>query len=378
MSDRIDIARPFTGEEEWLELRQSIESGWLTQGPKVEEFERLFAARQGVPFAKAVTSCTTGMQLALRSLDIGPGDEVIVPAFTWVATANVVVHCGATPVFVDVDPHTYNMDPEAVAAAVTPRTRAVMPVHLFGLCADVDAIVAQLPPHVDVVEDAACATGARYRGRPAGALGRLGVFSFHPRKVVTTGEGGMVTTTEEALADHVEALRNHGASVPEEMRHRGSQPWMLPEFDELGFNFRMTDLQGAVGVVQMSRLDEMLAARRRWAAWYTEALSEIGWLEPPAVPEGYEHGWQAYVTVVDESAPMERNDLMEKLHAQGIATRPGTHTVPDLGWYRRHLGTSLDRFPVARRLRDRSMAIPLHNRMDEADFVRVVDALAAL
>ncbi|HLN15239.1 MAG TPA: DegT/DnrJ/EryC1/StrS family aminotransferase [Acidimicrobiales bacterium] len=375
---RIDIASPVTGDEEWTALRGSLESGWLTQGPRVAEFERLFAEYQGVPYAKAVTSCTTGMHLALRALGIGPGDEVIVPAFTWVATANVVIYCGATPVFVDVDPVTYNLDPTKLVDALSDRTKAVMAVHLFGLCADIDAIRAVVPDDVDIVEDAACAIGASYRGRPAGGLGRLGVFSFHPRKVITTGEGGMVTTAEEELAEVVEALRNHGASLPEEVRHVGSQPWLLPDFDLLGYNYRMTDLQGSVGIAQMARLDGLLAERRHWAEWYSKALGEVAWLRPPVVPEGYVHGWQSYVVVVDESAPAPRNELMEQLHRQGVSTRPGTHAVPDLGWYRRELGTSMEAYPAATWLRDRSMAIPLHNRMDDHDFERVVDALISL
>ena len=215
------------------------------------EFERAFCELHGVRHGIAVTSCTTALHLALAARGIGPGDEVIVPAFTWIATANVVRYCGATPVFADVDPETYNVDPEQIAACLSERTRAVIPVHLFGLCADIDAIQRLLPDEVFVLEDAACAAAAAYHGRPAGGLGDAAAFSFHPRKSITTGEGGMVTTNDSALAEHARMLRNHGGSIAEEDRHLGPQPYLLPAFNEVGFNYRMTDLQGAIGVVQM-------------------------------------------------------------------------------------------------------------------------------
>jgi dTDP-4-amino-4,6-dideoxygalactose transaminase len=293
---QIQIATPSLGEEEWQALREPIESGWLTQGPKVAAFEKAFAARHGVKHAIAVTSATTGLHLGLAALDIGPGDEVIVPAFTWVATANVVVYCGAMPVFVDVDRTTFNIDPKDLARRVTSRTKAVIPVHLFGLCADMDAVRAVLQPDIKIIEDAACAAGAAWHGRSAGALGDLGVFSFHPRKSITTGEGGMVTTNNDKLAERVKMLRNHGASVSEEERHRGPKPYLLPEFDLLGFNYRMTDLQGAVGVVQLKKLDQFIDERARMAAQYRKELADIKWLSLPQEPENGRHAWQAFVT----------------------------------------------------------------------------------
>ena len=187
----------------------------------------MFAARHRVKYALATTSCTTALHLALASLDIGAGDEVIVPSFTWVATANAVIYCGATPVLCDVERRTNNIDPASVAAKITPRTKAVIPVHLFGLCADMDGLRAVLPPHVKIVEDAACAAGAAYKGTQAGGLGDVACFSFHPRKSITTGEGGMLVTNEQALAERADVLRNHGASISEEQRHHGPQPYLL-------------------------------------------------------------------------------------------------------------------------------------------------------
>ena len=374
----IPIARPATGEEEWQALREPLESGWITQGPKVAAFQDAFARRHRVRHAFATTSCTTGLRLILAAMDVGPGDEVIVPSLTWVATANVVVHCGATPVFVDTDPATFNADPAQVAARVTPRTRAIVPIRLFGLCADIDAI-AEAAPGVPIVEDAACAVGAVYKGRPAGGLGRAAAFSFHPRKVISTGEGGMVTTDDDALAACIDSLRNHGASVPEEQRHHGPKPYVLPEFHLPGFNFRMTDLQGAVGLVQMGKLDRLLAERRRLAARYDEALASVPWLRTPRVPEGCEHAYQSYVCLVDEArAPAPRNAIMEALQQKGISTRPGTHAVHMLAYYRERFGWTPDDCPAARDGDRLSMAIPLHNCMDDADLDYVVDAITSL
>jgi len=375
---RIGISLPQTGEDEWQAVREPLMSGWLTQGPKVAEFEKAFAARHAVKHALATTSCTTGLHLILAAMDIRPGDEVIVPAFTWVATANVVLYCGATPVLADVDRVTFNLDPADVARKVTPRTRAIIAVDLFGLCADVDAIGA-VAPGIPIVEDAACAAGSAFHGRHAGTLGLAAAFSFHPRKSITTGEGGMVTTDDDALSERINMLRNHGASVSEEQRHSGPRPYLLPEFNMLGFNYRMTDLQGAVGCVQLRKLDAFIDERQKWAEYYFRELADIPWLRLPSAPEGYRHGWQSFVCYVDpQRAPMPRNDLMERLQAQGIATRPGTHAVHMLGYYRDRFGLRPDDLPGARDCDRNSMAIPLHNRMVEEDFRYVVKALRDL
>ena len=372
----IQISLPSTGEEEWQAAREPLMSGWLTQGPKVAAFEKEFAARHGVTHALATTSCTTALHLILAALDIGPGDEVIVPAFTWVATANVVLYCGATPVFADVSRETYNIDSEDVARRVTPRTKAVIVVHLFGLCADMNALRRAVPSHVKLIEDAACAAGASLNGTAAGGLGDAAAFSFHPRKSISTGEGGMVTTQDDALAERANMLRNHGATVSEEQRHKGPRPYLLPEFNLLGFNYRMTDLQGAVGSVQLGKLDRFIAERQRWAEYYCERLCRLDWLRMPLYPSGSGHAWQAFVTYVDpDKAPRPRNDIMEQLQSRGIATRPGTHAVHMLGYYREHFGLRPDDYPGARDCDANTMAIPLHNRMSLEDFDCVIEAL---
>lgn len=371
----IQISLPATGEDEWHAVREPLMTGWLTQGPKVAAFEKAFAERHQAKHALAATSCTTALHLILAAMEIGPGDEVIVPGFTWVASANVVLYCGAKPVLADVDCTTFNLDPNDVAKKVTARTKAIIAVHLFGLCADIDAIRAAAPG-IPIIEDAACAAGSGYKGRPAGILGLAAAFSFHPRKSITTGEGGMVTTNDDALADRCNQLRNHGASISEEQRHHGPRPYLLPEFNLLGFNYRMTDLQGAVGLVQLKRLDEFIDERQRWADFYRAELSAIPWLRMPSTPAGSRHGWQSFVCYVDpDRAPMPRNALMEKLQERGISTRPGTHAVHMLGYYRDRFGYSPDDLPGARDCDRHSMSIPLHNRMSEADYGYIVDAL---
>ncbi|HRE51716.1 MAG TPA: DegT/DnrJ/EryC1/StrS family aminotransferase [Flavitalea sp.] len=374
----IPIAIPSMGEEEWLAVKEPIQNGWLTQGPKVKQFEDLFAEMHQVKKALAVSNCTTALHLALLACGVGEGDEVIVPAFTWVATANAVLYCGATPVFIDIDINTFNLDLRQLKDKLTPRTKAIIPVHLFGLCADVEYIKKNFP-RLKIVEDGACAAGASLHGRPAGSLGDIGCFSFHPRKSVTCGEGGMLTTNDEAIAAHLDMLRNHGASISEEQRHHGAKPYLLAAFDVIGFNYRMTDLQGAVGLVQLKKLQGFIEERNRWARYYTDQLQEVGWLRTPAVPEGYTHGWQSYVTFVDESkSPGTRNEIMEILQQKGISTRPGTHAVHMLGAYVEKYGFKPEDFPGAFAADQYSMAIPLHNRMSKEDFDYIIRALKSL
>lgn len=378
-SRKIAISLPNLGDEEWQSLREPIKTGWVTQGPRVAAFEMLFSERHKVEHSIAVSSCTTGLHLILSAMGIGPGDEVIVPAFTWVATANVVLHCGAKPVFVDVDTDTFNIDANQLAAKLTDKTKAVIVVHLFGLCADVDAVRSVIPDHVKIIEDAACAIGSEYKSKKAGSLGDAAAFSFHPRKIITTGEGGMITTNDDDLAHQMREMRNHGATVSEEERHNGPKPYILPEFNLLGFNYRMTDLQGAIGFVQLSKLKGFLEERTEWAGWYMSQLSEIEWLQLPHQPDNGKHGWQAFVTTVDpEKAPYPRNEIMEKMQAQGISTRPGTHAVHMLNLYKKLYGMQADDYPRAKYCNDNSMAIPLHNRMTREDYDYVVKVIKGL
>ena len=374
----IQISLPVTGEEEWQAAKEPFMTGWLTSGPKVAEFEKLFAQRHDVKHAYAVTSATTALHLALVALGVSAGDEVIVPAFTWVSTANVVLYCGATVVFADIDPVTFNIDINDLKKRITSKTKAIIPVHLFGLCADIDAIKA-IAPNIPLVEDGACAAGSGYKGKAAGSLGDIGCFSFHPRKSVTTGEGGMITTNNDQLGEMIGILRNHGASLSEEQRHKGPKPYILPDFNMMGFNYRMTDIQGAVGVVQIKKLDTFIDERQKWADFYTKELANIPWLRTPQGPNGYKHGWQSYVLFIDETkSPMKRNDMMEYLQQQGISTRPGTHAVHMLGYYANTYNIKPHDYMGAFQCNEYSMSIPLHNKMNEEDFKYVVEKIKSI
>ncbi len=374
----IPIGLPSMGIEEWEACRGPIESGWITQGPKVKEFETNFAKRHQVKHAFAVSNCTTALHLALVACGVEPGDEVIVPAFTWVSTANAVKYCHATPVFVDIDINTFNIDIDKIAEKITAKTKAIIPVHLFGLCADTEAI-RQKFPQLMIIEDGACAAGSALNGKPAGGLGDVGCFSFHPRKSVTTGEGGMLTTDNDEIAVRLDRLRNHGASISEEQRHHGPKPYILSAFEMVGYNYRMTDIQGAIGVVQLAKLDLFIDERQKWAEYYAEELKDIAWLKTPQVPEGYKHGWQSYVTYIDESiSPMKRNDIMEVLQQKGISTRPGTHAVHMLDVYAKMYGIKPEDFPEAFKADQYSMSIPMHNKMVKEDFEYIVEALKSI
>jgi perosamine synthetase len=376
MTRRIQISTPSMGEEEWLALKEPIESGWLTQGEKVAEFETNFAQKHQVRHALATTSCTTALHLMLAAAGISKGDEVIVPSFTWVSTANAVLYTGAKPILADVDPNTFNIDFNHVKSLITEKTKAVIVVHLFGLCVDVINLRKLLPEHILIFEDAACAAGASLNGISAGAMGHAAAFSFHPRKSITTGEGGMLTTNDENLAVRASKMRNHGAEISEEQRHNGPSPYFLPDFKELGFNYRMTDLQGAIGVVQLSKLDMFIRERNQGAKIYDRYLSELDWIATPSRPANGIHAWQAYVVrIIGKDAKLRRNKLMENLEIQNISTRPGTHAIHSLDYYADLLKLTDQDLPGSAKSRDTSMALPLHNQMNEQDYLRVVKAV---
>ena len=348
-ADLIRLARPDVGATEAEAVAEVLESGRLTMGPKVEEFEQGLAGACGTEHAVAVSSGSAALHLAVLALGIGPGDEVLVPAYTFPATANVVALAGAKPVLVDVDPQTMNLDPAKLA--VGPKTKAVIAVHLFGRPARIE----ELPEEVTVLEDAAGALGARRHRRPCGSLGRLACLSFHPRKIVTTGEGGAVTTDDGELAD---AIRR--------MRHHGIEPRGDFEIAQPGLNFRLSDILCAVGIPQLARLGELLETRTRIAAAYTERLHGI--VETPTADEGDVHGWQAYVIQVDGAA-----EKIAALRERGIEAQVGTYALHHLAAYR-----DQGDFPGASRVFDRAIALPFHTRLSESDLDRVAEGLTEL
>jgi perosamine synthetase len=348
----VRLGHPDLGEAELAEVAAVLESGQLTMGPKVEEFEALLAHAAATTHAVAVSSGTAALHLAVLALGLGDGDEVLVPAYTFPATANVVALAGARPVLVDVDPVTMNMDPADAARRVTPRTKAVLAVHLFGRPARLEYL-----PDLPVLEDAAGALGAEHRGRPCGGLGLVGCFSFHPRKIVTTGEGGAVTTNDESLAERVRSLRHHGWSPSH----------AYEDMPQGAYNYRLSDVLAALGIPQLRRLDELLAARERIAAGYAERLAALP-VTLPRADDGDRHGWQAYVVQVDG-----RDAVMEALRAQGIQCQIGTYALHRLGAYR-----DQGSFPGAEAAYERALALPLHNRLSEAEVDRVAEALDKL
>ena len=374
----ISISTPTTGEDEWLAVKEPLMSGWITSGPKVKEFEKKFAQRHSVKHAIAVTSATTALHLAIASLGIKQDDEVIVPAFTWVSTANAVRYQGAKVVFADINPDTFNIDVNDLKKKITKKTQAIIPVHLFGLCADMN-LIQEAADGIPLIEDAACAAGAEYKNKPVGSLGNITCFSFHPRKSITTGEGGMITTDNDDTAELIKNLRNHGASISEEERINGSKPYLLPEFNMLGYNYRMTDIQAAIGIVQLSKLDKFINEREKWAKFYNEKLAVLNWVTTPKFHSDYKHGWQSYVIYIDENkSPLTRNEIMEYLQSHGISTRPGTHAVHMLGYYSNLYELKPEDFPNARNANNFSIAIPLHNKMTEEDYNYIVEKLLAL
>jgi len=353
VSDPIRLARPDVGEAELEAVSAVLASGQLTMGAKVAEFEDAVARAVGTAHAAAVSSGTAALHLALLALGIGPGDEGIVPAYPFPATANGVGLCGAKAVLVDVDPDTFVLDPPCVAAAVTPRTRAVIAVHLFGRPVEWEVLQTSVPQEVVLVEDAAGALGARYRGMPCGALGVLGCLSFHPRKIVTTGEGGAVTTDDAELDAAVRRLRHHGWAAPGEM-------------PSPGFNYRLPDLLCAIGVPQLARLDQLLAGRERVAGWYEERLEHL--VLTPRAADGDRHGWQAYVVQLDR-----RDDALRALRDEGIEAQIGTWAVHRLGAYR-----SQGAFPGADRAFERALALPFATTTTEEEVERVSAVLARI
>jgi perosamine synthetase len=369
----VPFARPYFRGDEGQAVAETIATGWVSQGPRVREFEAAFAKRVGALDAVATTNCTTALQLALYVAGVGPGDEVIVPSLSFIATANSVWQNGATPVFADVDPRTYNLDPAAIERVITGRTKAIMPVHQLGLPADMDPILAIAEAHgLEVVEDAACAIGASYKSRLIGSLGPLACFSLHPRKVITTGEGGMIAVNDPEVAARLRMLRQHAMDVSDLARH-GAKDVIIEAYPERGWNHRMTDMQATLGLCQLELLDEILAERTRQAARYSEAIERIPHVEPPFEPDYAERTWQSYAIRMLPGAPVDRNELMRRMLRDGVATRRGVMAIHEEGAY---AGVRAD-LPHTEAASRESLMLPLFPGLTDEQQDHVIDTLAA-
>ncbi len=367
----IPIAKPYLGKEEEEAASEAIRSGWVSQGPKVKEFEERFAAYVGARYAVATTSCTTALHSALAVSGVSRGDDVIVPSLSFIATANSVVHAGATPVFADIDPDTCNVTVETVEKVITGKTKAVMPVHQMGLPVDLDPIKELCKEKgLLLIEDAACAVGSRYRGKRIGGHGNIACFSFHPRKVITTGEGGMITTDDPDIAARLRRFRHHGMTVPDIERHMARKV-VIETYPEIGYNYRMTDMQAGMGIVQLGRLPEIIEKRRLLAERYGRELRGIPCLRVPDVPEYAYHNYQSYWIELLDSAPLSREDLMQRLLDRGISTRRGIMAIHLEDSYRDYRVS----LPATERITRRTLLLPLYPSMTEEEQEHVTRAM---
>lgn len=369
----IPIAKPYITEEEAQAAYDTILTGWITQGPKVAEFEEKFANYTGAKHAVAVSNCTTALHLSMIVAGISNGDEVICPSMSYIATANSIKYVGATPVFAEVK-EDYNIDIEDVKKKITSKTKAILIVHQIGLPADIEEFAKLCKEkNLVLIEDAACAIGSSYKGKKIGSHSDLVCFSFHPRKVISTGDGGMVTTTNQAFADRIKLLRQHGMSVSDRVRHQSSKI-LFEDHLEVGYNYRMTDIQASVGIKQLEKLDWIVEERRKIAKKYLDGLKEIDCIRLPYEEDEKIYNVQSFSIYLKENCPIERNDLMQELLDRGISSRRGimtTHRETAYNSVNYHL-------PVSEDLADRSIIIPLYIPMKDEDIEFVIQNLKEL
>jgi dTDP-4-amino-4,6-dideoxygalactose transaminase len=400
----IPVTKPYFSDEEEKLVKEVLDSGWVAQGPWVAEFEKQVAAHEGVRYGSATTSCTSALHLAMAAKGLGSGMDAIAPAFTFVATTNAIIMTGATPILVDIHQDTFNIDVEQINRVIEDKyvlkdgvlvnkdtgnvLWGIIPVHEFGLCCDIYAVNSLAKKYnLQVIEDAACALGAKIGDVHEGGFGNPSCVSFHPRKSITTGEGGMVLTDDPELVEHMRELRSHGCSVSADVRHAG-KGFLLPEYNEAGYNYRMTDIQGAIGTAQVKKLDYIISEKRKRAEIYTQAIKKnIPELITPIEPENYFHTYQSYVCMLDykrmglkdiEEGYIKRNELLEKLENEGIATRQGTHAVHMLGYYRERFGYKAEDYPNAYACDHLSITLPLYIQMTDKDQELVVNSIRRL
>ena len=370
----IPLSRPEFGDAEAQAVADVLKTGWVSQGPKVAEFESQIAARVGAAHGVATTSCTTALHLALVASGIGPGDEVICPSYSFIASSNAILYAGATPVFADIQADTWNIDPTDAASRVTPKTKAILAVHQVGLAADLDALRHALPPRVAIIEDAACAIGSLYKGRPIGSHGNVACLSFHPRKTISLGEGGMVLTDDAGIAEHARRLRSHGASISDLDRHR-AEGVVFEEYRELGYNYRMTDIQAAIGLEQLKRLDDLLMRRRAVAARYNAAFCKMEQIQVPAEPAYARHAYQSYAIRLRPGSRLRRDEMMRELIDAGVTCRRG---IPPIHLEPLYASRGRVSLPITEAVASESIFIPMYAALPESDQARVIDAILHL
>lgn len=372
----IPIAKPYLTKDEAQAAHDTILTGWITQGPKVAEFEEKFAAYTGAKYAVAVSNCTTGLHLAMIVAGIGEGDEVICPSMSYIATANSIKYVGATPVFAEVNPETYNLDIADTEKRITPKTKAILLVHQIGMPADIDAFNSLCNKYnLKLIEDAACAAGSSYKGAKIGSHSELVCFSLHPRKVISTGDGGFVTTNNEAYYNRMKLLRQHGMSVNDRVRHESSKV-IFEDHIEVGYNYRMTDIQAAVGIKQLEKLDWIIEERRKIAKQYHEAFKHISYIRLPLEEDGYYSNYQSYSIYLKPECPIERNELMQQMLDVGISTRRGIMTSHrETAYKESRKNLSL---PITENACDRSILLPLFIPMQQSDIDRVITTFCQL
>ena len=367
----IAFSRPYFGLEEEEAAAEAVRSGWVVGGPRLLEFEQRFASMCGAAYAVGVSSWTTGGFLVLKALGIGPGDEVLVPSLTFIASVNVIMHVGASPVFVDIDPRTFNIDPDDAERKIGPRTRAILPVDQIGMPCEIDQVMMLAEKHkLFLIQDAACSFMSRFRGRPSGALAPISVFSLHARKVVTTGEGGMIVTNDGMLAARLRRLRHQGMSLSDFERH-GESPTMFESYPEIGYNFRMTDIQAGIGLCQLDRVDEMLERRRNVAERYMDVWTNNPYIAIPFVPNDVTPNWQSFQVRIRPNGPLSRNGLMEALYRRGIPTRRGVMAS--------HLEKPYSEFkaslPYTESAAAECVQLPIHPALSRAEVDTVIKAI---
>lgn len=367
----IPLTKPYFSEAEPQAATEVIKSGWLVQGHKVEKFERMVAEYVGAKYAVATSSCTAALHLALLLSGVGPGDEVICPSYTFVATANAIIYCGAKPVFVEIDPKTYNIDPSRIEEAVTYKTRAILPVHQFGLPADMKPIIFSGQQYdLAIVEDAAHALGSMWHGERIGNMSPVSCFSFHPRKIITTGEGGMITTDDNEIAQEAKMMRSHGAAINPT---HNAEDAIHESFDMLGYNYRMTDIQAAIGIEQMRKLDYICRRRTVLAERYNILLADMEELYPPYVPLYAGYNYSCYTIRITEKCQVKRNDIILAMAAKGISCRQGIPPIHQQPCYKAMYGeVSL---PITEHISQTSFLLPLYPDMTDDVPGIVVDAL---